>query len=107
MNFFFGQMIRKIKTRNLPLPPPFFSSRSRYRYAFIKINILNGVKNFRAFVHGSLESLSPRNQAHAARAFVDDGGFYGFRLVACARGSAARVNQPRASHVAIQYLVTA
>src|ERR1051325_11529720 len=49
---------------------------------FRKIDVLNCVQQFDAFIHRTLKGLASGNQAHAAAALIDDGGAYGFSHVA-------------------------
>jgi len=43
-------------------------------YFFAEVNVLDRVQQFDAFFHRALERFASGDQAHAARAFVDDGG---------------------------------
>src|SRR5258706_16420852 len=70
-----------------------------------KINVLDRIQQFHAFVHWSLERFASGDQAHAAAAFVDDGGAHGFGHVAGAFRLTTGIDQPDASHVAIGDLI--
>ena len=51
---------------------------------FGKVNVLNGVQQFDAFVHWALEGFSSGDQTRSAAAFVDDCGADGICHVALA-----------------------
>src|SRR6267142_2048291 len=55
-----------------------------------QVNVLDGIQELHAFLHGALEGFAAGDEAGAAGAFVDDGGGYGFFEVVGA-GSAAAV----------------
>lgn len=59
-----------------------------YRYVFIQIHILDGLQNFNALFHRSLEGLATRDESHATRAFIDDRSCYGFSKITLAGRSA-------------------
>ena len=44
----------------------------------VQVNVLDGVKQFDAIFHGTLECFTSANQAHAAGTFVDDSSDDGF-----------------------------
>src|SRR6266478_2514650 len=69
-----------------------------------QVNVLDGIQELHAFLHGALEGFAAGDEAGAAGAFVDDGGGYGFFEVVGA-GSAAAVDQTCAAHVAVGDLV--
>src|SRR5947209_12146133 len=64
------------------------------RNVLAEIHVLNEVEHFDALFHGSLEGLSAGDEAHAAGALVDDGGFGRVCKVVLAR-CAATVDQGR------------
>lgn len=66
---------------------------------------MNGVQEFDAFRHGTLEGFASADEACAARAFVNDRSSYGFFEVVGTRCS-ARVDKPSAAHVAIGHLIS-
>jgi len=72
-----------------------------------QIDILYGVDEGDAFVHGALEGFSAHDEAHAAGAFINDGGAHGFGQVGSARRSATGVDESDAAHVVIDDLVAA
>src|SRR6266403_3334965 len=69
-----------------------------------EVDVLNGVEELDAFLHGALESLAAGDEASAASALVDDGSGDGFLEIVCA-GSAAAVDQANTAHVAIGDLI--
>src|SRR5229473_4052032 len=69
-----------------------------------KVDVLDGVEELDAFVHGALEGFAAGDEAGTAGALVDDGGGYGFFEVVGA-GSAAAVDQSCAAHVAVGDLI--
>src|ERR1700694_1818596 len=69
-----------------------------------KVDVLDGVEELDAFLHGALEGFATGDEAGAAGALVDDGSGYGFFGGGCA-GSAAAVDQTCAAHVAVGDLV--
>src|SRR6266581_6066387 len=69
-----------------------------------EVNVLNGVQELDTLFHWALERFTAGDEAGAAGALVDDGGGHGFFEVVCA-GSAAAVDQARATHVAVGDLI--
>src|ERR1700694_5622969 len=69
-----------------------------------KVDVLDGVEELDAFLHGALERLAAGDEAGAAGALVDHGGGYRFFEVVGARRSAA-IDQACAAHVAVGHLV--
>src|SRR6266576_1165886 len=69
-----------------------------------KVDVLDGVEELDAFLHGALEGFSAGDKAGAAGALVDHGGGYGFFDVVGA-GRAAAIDQACAAHVAVGHLV--
>src|SRR5882762_8239542 len=71
-----------------------------------QVNVLDGIQELHAFLHGALEGFAAGDEAGAAGAFVDDGGGYGF-LEVVGSGGAAAVDEAGAAHEAIRDLVAA
>jgi hypothetical protein len=69
-----------------------------------KVDVLDGVEELDAFLHGALEGFAAGDEAGAAGALVDHSGGYGFFEVVCA-GRAAAIDQACAAHVAVGHLV--
>src|SRR5947209_3586453 len=69
-----------------------------------EVDVLDGVEELDAFLHGALEGFAAGDEASAAGALVDDSSGDGFLEIVCA-GSAAAVNQASATHVAIGDLI--
>ena len=69
-----------------------------------EVDVLDGVEELDAFLHGALEGFAAGDEASAAGALVDDSSSDGFLEIVCA-GSAAAVNQASATHVAIGDLI--
>src|SRR5437762_11206338 len=69
-----------------------------------EVDVLDGVEELDAFLHGALEGFAAGDEASAAIALVDDSSGDGFLEIVCA-GSAAAVNQASATHVAICDLI--
>ncbi len=67
--------------------------------ALAEIDVLDGVQQLDAFIHRLLERLAAADHATAAGALVDHGRGDSPRRGRC-RPSAARVDQPAATHVA-------
>ena len=59
---------------------------------FAEVDVLDGVEEADAFFEGSLEGFASRDEAHAACAFVDDGGDDGVLEIASAFGFATTIN---------------
>src|SRR6266852_2716875 len=69
-----------------------------------QVDVLDGVEELDAFLHGALEGFAAGDEASAASALVDDGGGYGFFEVV-GTGGAAAVDEASAAHVAVGNLV--
>src|SRR5712664_329675 len=69
-----------------------------------EVNVLDGVEELDAFVHGALEGFAAGDEAGAAGALVDDGSGYGLFEVVCA-GSPAAIDQAGAAHIAVGDLI--
>src|SRR5882672_11513546 len=69
-----------------------------------QVNVLDGIQELHAFLHGALEGFAAGDEAGAAGALVDDGGGYGFLEIVGA-GSAAAVDEPGAAAEAVDDLV--
>src|SRR5258708_11834543 len=69
-----------------------------------KVDILDGVKELDAFLHGALEGFAAGDEAGAAGALVDDGGGDGFLEIVGA-GSASAVYDAGAAAEAADDLV--
>ncbi len=69
-----------------------------------KVDVLDGVEQLDAFLHGALEGFAAGDEAGAAGAFVDHGRGYSFFEVVGA-GGAATVDEASPAHVAIGHLV--
>lgn len=78
----------------------------RHRHFFTQINVLDRIQNLDSLIHWPLERLSSRNQSHPTCAFVDDSSLHRILQIVVAARS-ARINQSRASHVAIRDLIPA
>src|SRR5215211_6539479 len=78
---------------------------SGHRDLFGQVDVLNGVEEPGALVHGALERLAAGDEAHAAAALVDDGGANGLGHVARALRLAARVDEAAATHEAVGDLI--
>ncbi len=79
-------------------------SRSCDGDVFAKVNVLDRVEELDPFLKGSLERFASGDEAHSARAFVNDCSGDGFLHIVIAAGSTA-VNEPGATHVAVCKLV--
>src|SRR5882762_666577 len=71
-----------------------------------QVDVLNGVEKLHAFTHWALECLAARDEASAACTLVDHRGGHSFLEVVGSRCATA-VDQSRAAHVAIGYLIAA
>ena len=69
------------------IPGCLTSSRDEYRFESTllgdgdfgaEVDVLDGVEELDAFVHGALEGFAAGDEAGAAGALIDDGGGYGF-----------------------------
>src|SRR6266852_4714027 len=69
-----------------------------------QVDVLDGVEELDAFLHGALEGFAAGDEASAASALVDDGGGYGFFEVV-GTGGAAAVDEASAAHVAVGDLI--
>src|SRR5262245_59459090 len=74
------------------------------RDVLAEVDVLDRVEQLGAFLHGALERLAPRDEAHAAGALVDHRRHVGLGEVVLAGGAAA-VDQSRATHEAVRDLV--
>jgi len=73
----------------------------------IQGHILHRVQERHAILHWFLERFAAGDEAHAAGAFVDDGGCHGFGEVAFALAFTAGVDEGDAAHVVVEDLVAA
>src|SRR5438477_426708 len=69
-----------------------------------EVNVLNGVEELDAFLHGALERFAAGDETRAASALVDNRSGDGFLEIVCS-GSAATVDQDSAAHVAVGDLI--
>src|SRR5260370_42707271 len=69
-----------------------------------KVDVLDGVEELDAFLHGALEGFAAGDKARTAGALVDDGGGDGF-LEGISAGCSAAVDQAGAAHVAVGDLI--
>src|SRR6266702_6264563 len=77
---------------------------SGYGDVFAQVDVLDGVQEFYAFGHGTLEGFAAGDEAGAAGALVDDGGGDSvFEIVGA--GSAAGIDEARAAHETVGDLV--
>jgi len=75
------------------------------RDVFVEVYVLDSLDHFHAVLEGALEGFPAEDEAHAACAFVDDGGEDGVVHVGFAFAFAAAVDQPYATVVAVDELV--
>jgi stage V sporulation protein R len=73
--------------------------------ALLEVDVLDGVEQSHTLLEGFLKRLASRDEAHATRALVDDGGAHGFGHVGSAFAFTTRVDQRRTPHVATSHLV--
>jgi len=73
---------------------------------FVEVDVLYRPDQLDAFFEGALEGFAAHDHAHAACAFVDDGGKDGIGEIGLAFALAAAVDEAYAAAIAVDHLVT-
>src|SRR5215467_4679231 len=76
------------------------------RHFRAQIDVLNGVEQLDALIHGALEGFASGDEAGTAGALIDYGGSYRFLEVVGSRG-ASGIDQAGAAHETVRDLVAA